>query len=147
MKLAEKIEADFENVLRIRQLLGFAALDNARTNNDVVRRKSDLTMQLKQLFSTFIPEGVCKSEDIFDIISEAVDIREEITKELAIYSYYWFPADGKIDLDSCFCEFEGWNDEDPFPLCVLPGFGQSIKLHDGSIKELCIKPAKIVLEY
>lgn len=139
-----RIEQDYSKVVRIRQLLGIAAVENIGTNN-VIHHKSDLTIQLKRLFSTIVPFE-CQSEDIFEIVTIAADLRYEITREFAIYSFYWCAADEKIDLDSNFCEFEGWSDDDPFLLCVFPGFGESIKLDDGSIKEVCINPAKVILE-
>ena len=87
------------------------------------------------------------SNELFDIVDFAVDLRNDITKEFAIYSCFWYSADCKIDLDSGFCEFEGWRDDRPFVLCMFPGFSQSIKLPDGSIKEFCVKPARIDFEW
>jgi len=50
-----------------------------------------------------------------------------------------------VDLDSGFCEFEGWRDDEEFPLCVFPGFGLAFRGEDGAIKEVCVKPAVVEL--
>jgi hypothetical protein len=127
--------------LGIRQLLGTVALqyvDNIQT----VQKKQDLTIEITGFLSPLIN---CKEEDIYLIVSSAVDLRNDMTRELAFYSCYWFGVDSKVDLDSVFCEFEGWRDDEGFPLCVFPGFGEMYKLGDGSIKEVCVKRAVVEL--
>ena len=128
-------------ILEIRQLLGTVAIQYV-DNIQLVERKHALTVEITELFNIFIP---CKEEDIYSIVQTAVDLRNDMTRELAFYSCYWFGVDSKVDLDSGFCEFEGWRDEETFPLCVFPGFGLAFKLDDGSIKEICIKPAAVEL--
>lgn len=142
----EKLEEDYNTILRVRQVLGTAALRNVE-HIQVLQRKQDLTLQLTQLFVPFVLSEVWSSNELFDIVDCAVDLRNDITKEFAIYSCFWYSADCKIDLDSGFCEFEGWRDDRPFVLCMFPGFSQSIKLPDGSIKEICVKPARIDFEW
>jgi hypothetical protein len=132
--------------LKTRQALGTAALKNVE-NIQLLERKQDLTLELTRLFSPFFPSKTCKTEDLFAIVDAAVDLRNDITEEHAIYSCYWYCADCKIDLDSGFCTFDGWRDDHSFLLCTFPGFSQSIKLHDGSIKEICVKPATIEIDW
>lgn len=144
---SNKIETDFEQILTARQVLGTAALHNVE-NIKLLERKQDLTLELTRLFSPFFPSQTCKTEDLFSIVDTAVDLRNDITEERAIYSCYWYCADCNIDLDAGFCVFDGWRDDDhPFLICTFPGFSQSIKLHDGSIKEMCLKPAVIEMEW
>jgi hypothetical protein len=115
-------------------------------NIQLLERKRGLALELKQIFSGFLPETLCKQEDFFIILDAAVDLRNDMTKELAIYSCYWISTDNKIDLDSGFYKFWEWH-ESPFPICLFPGFSQSVKLHDGSIKEICVRPAKLELDW
>jgi hypothetical protein len=130
----------------VRQVLGVAAIRNVE-HIRLLERKQDLTLELTKLFSPLFPTKAWSSSGLFDIVDTAVDLRNDITKEFAIYSCFWFSADCKIDLDLGLCEFDGWCDERPFLLCISPGFSQSIKLHDGSIKELCLKQARIEMEW
>lgn len=111
----------------------------------LLERKTELTSMLTQLFSEFLPPNSFPADVVFDIVTAAVDLRNDMTRERATFSFFWFPTDSKIDLDSRFYEFEGWSDE-PLHLCVSPGICESIKLDDGSIRELCISPAKVELE-
>ncbi len=135
------VDADFVTVLQVRQLLGTVALQYV-DNIQLLQKKQDVTIEItKFLFPLF----GCKEKDIFPIVSSAVELRNDMTRELAFYSCYWFGVDSKVDLDSVFCEFEGWRDDEGFPLCVFPGFGEMYKLGDGSIKEVSVKPAVVEL--
>lgn len=133
-------------MLKLRQILGIAALRNVE-DITLIKRKQDLTLELTHLFSPLVSSDTENLEGLFEIIDFAVDLRNDITKELAIYSCYWFSADCKIDLDLGLCDFDGWRDEYSFLLCIFPGFSQSIKLHDGAIREVLLKPARIEMEW
>ena len=75
-----------------------------------------------------------------------MELKNDLMRRDSIYSFYWFSADSRVDLDSNFYDFEGWSDEEPLPLCLFPGLSESIRFSDGSIKELCIVPASVTLE-
>lgn len=136
------IDAPFDTILELRQLLGTVSLQYV-DNIQLVERKHSLAVEITELFNNLVPCAV--EADIYRIVETAVDLRNDMTRELAFYSCYWFGVESKVDLDSGFCEFEGWRDEETFPLCVFPGFGMAEKWDDGSIKEICVKPAVVEL--
>lgn len=138
------LDACFERVLTVRQALGTAALQNT-DDLQQLKRKQEIVSELMELFSDFLPEDTCKAEDIFNIVNMAVDIRNDMTGERAIYSCFWFPADAEINLDSLFYEFDGWRDQ-PLSLCVSPGLCESIMMDDGGLVEICVAPANVQLD-
>ena len=114
--------------------------------NQQTEKEREITLTLLSLFLLIFPMHSCNYEDLFGIVQEAVKLRNDITKERAVYSIYWFSTNSSLNLDTNFCEFEGWRDEQPLWLCVFPGLSESVKLSDGSIKDICIKPARVALD-
>jgi hypothetical protein len=143
IRCSEIVEANFQEILTTRQYLGVAAFQNIE-DPELLEWRENLTSELVQLFSGFILDN-CNSEELLGIVDLAVDIRNNMTRERAIYSCFWFPPDSHVNLDSLFYEFEGWGDE-PLSLCLSPGLSESVKLEDGGLKEICIIPALVQMD-
>ena len=69
-----------------------------------------------------------------------------MTREHAIYVWYWFSSDAKIEQGSAVVEFDGMFEEDAVPLCVFPGLRRRIKKEDGVIRDICVSSVKVELE-
>jgi len=131
--------------LNTRQFLGAAAFQNTE-DPEQFEFKKNLVSELTQFLWAFIPfNPPFNSEELSGIVDLAVEIRNNMTRERAIYSCFWFPANSPINLDSLFYEFEGWRDE-PLSLCLSPGLCESIKMDDGGLKEICITPARVQMD-
>jgi hypothetical protein len=125
--------------------LGLAATNYVANSIPLVEQKRVLAANLTRLFSQFLPPENCKQEVIFGIVDEAAELKNEMAKESALYSFYWYSPEAKVNLESDFYEFEGWSDQGPLHLCLCPGISESIKLEDGALREICISPAQIEL--
>ena len=75
-----------------------------------------------------------------------MELRNDMTREHAIYVWCWFSSDAKIDQGSATVEFEGTLEENVVPLCVFPGLRRRFKKEDGVTRDACVAPVKVELE-
>jgi hypothetical protein len=131
----------------VRQALGTAAL---QPQDSVEKGKQVLLTELIDLFGRLVPAGgePFDSKDLTSIIDAAVHLRNEMTKEQAIYRFDWFSPDSKVDLDSELCQFdyETALESDALALCTFPGLFRVIRNRQGSIEHVCTTTTKVSLE-
>jgi hypothetical protein len=131
----------------VRQALGTASLQPQDT---VEKGKQMLQTELVDLFGRLVPAGdePFNFKDLTSIIDAAVHLRNEMTKEQAIYRFDWFSPDCKVDLGSELCQFDYETDleSDALPLCTFPGLFRVIRNRQGSIEHVCTMKTKVSLE-
>jgi hypothetical protein len=140
-------ETEFGKVLTVRQALGTAAL---QPQESVEKGKQILFIELTNLFGILVSAGgePFNSKDLTSIIDAAVHLRNEMTKEQAIYRFDWFSPDSKVDLDSEVCQFdyETTLESDVLALCTFPGLFRVIRNKQGNIEHVCTMTTKVSLE-
>lgn len=132
-------------MLTIRQSLGIASIEMAQKNHHDYRQR--LINHFAHLVNPLLPQSPSKSrgQDIVKIIDLGISLRNDMTKEHAIYFCYWFAADDKVRSDSTRYVFDGTVEDGVVPLCIQPGFGRRINEND-SLDEIVLMPAEVKLE-
>jgi hypothetical protein len=143
------LEKEFGKVLGIRKAIGEAALQQS-VNPSVARQKAALTNNLfKMLKPLQDSPGNTQSSfhaQLSEIIDKAVDLRNDMTRELAMYSIWWFAGDRILKYPD-FIECHGEGQTASLALCVWPALIRKTKNDDGEIKLFCVTRAKVELEY
>jgi hypothetical protein len=131
----------------VRQALGTAAL---QPQENVEKGKQVFFAELMDIFGRLAPAGdePFNSKDLTSIIDAAVHLRNEMTKEQAIYCFDWFSPDSKVDLNSEMCQFdyETALESDALALCTFPGLFRVIRNKQGNLEHVCTMTTKVSLE-
>src|SRR5204863_5523483 len=85
-----------------------------------------------------------EKEHLKEIVDEAVDLRNDITGELATYHFSWDGTYEKLDHDDQI-EYRRQMDPTAVSLCVWPALLRRIKDDDGTLRDICITPARVEL--
>jgi hypothetical protein len=73
------------------------------------------------------------------IVNDAIKLRNEMTEEMAVYRCLWIEEDWKTKMDSELYEFEEDLDSKGLAICVMPGFGRTLRIDEGD------QPGKITI--
>jgi hypothetical protein len=134
----------------MRQALGKAALDVAKRRNE--RVTEDILHDIESTVSKISPHlsspsGKAKT-GLDGLVKLAVEFRNEMTVEHAIYSCHWFSASEEIKVDSKSYDFEAQMEAEdgvPSALCVQPALVRRIKEED-VIDEVILVAGKVILD-
>jgi hypothetical protein len=86
------------------------------------------------------------SEEIKHLINHAVQLRNDMTKELAIYFPYWIEVGVDVLKHSEAIEYDGEPQSRSLALCVFPALARRVKNGQGKLSDVCVTRAKVELE-
>jgi hypothetical protein len=133
--------------LSIRRALGNAALQLVVDAPSTARK---LAAELKKKFTSLILSTLKKAAfvEIESIVNLAIELRTEMTRELAIYRCNWFSTKDEVQQKAEFEEFDGAAlGKTTLSLCVFPGFVREMKRDgDSKVKQVCVTKTKVEIK-
>jgi hypothetical protein len=130
------VEKEFGKVLTTRQAMGTAALQQVEDVSD--KAKNHVAFELKKTLKAALPKNQEPDiQEIKRIVTHAVQLRNDMTKELAIYYSYWFRVNEDV-LNSEVAEYQGVPQSRSLALCVFPALARRIRDSQGNLTDVCV---------
>jgi hypothetical protein len=130
--------------LNVSRALGTASVALVK---NLEESKRALQNQLADLFSGITPGRTVDPKEFTNLVNSAVELRNEMATELAVYYCFWHsPQRERVNMSSTFHDYQGDLTGDSLPLTIFPGFGRKIRKQDGSLGSVCVTSSKVELE-
>jgi hypothetical protein len=134
---------EFGEVLNIRRGLGRAVATLSDEQNAGVKLHSKLR---GAPFSSLFDDRKALGASLRGIIKAAIDLKGEMTRELAIYRCGFPSYSDQVKLDGAIYEVdEDFHSGSGFRLCVFPCFVRKIRNAEGEIQSIPVTRAKVVI--